>query len=55
MNMTEIEIQEAVVIITSMRKCLKTATSIIDPEMKKRIDMKQYKLKLKSIEQDHTI
>ena len=51
--MTESEMQEAVILITSMRKCVIKPVKTIDPEAMKRINEKKYRLQLKIIEQEH--
>ncbi len=51
--MTERDIQEAVIMITSMRKSAKKMTNIVDPETKSRVNQKKYELELKEIEQNH--
>ncbi len=52
--MTERDIQEAVIMITSMRKSTKKMMKIIDPKAKSRVNQKRYELELKEIEQNHS-
>lgn len=42
MSMAKRYIQEAIIIITSMRKSAKKTTNIIDPETKNRVNNKIY-------------
>ncbi len=53
MSMTKRDIQEAVIMITSMRQSTKKMTNIVDPEAKNRVNQKRYELELKEIEQNH--
>ncbi|GGK20589.1 hypothetical protein [Aliivibrio fischeri] len=53
MSMTEKEFQEAIIMITAMRKDIKKTVNVMDPEAKLRIEQKKYDLKLKEIEKDH--
>ncbi|WP_375320148.1 hypothetical protein [Aliivibrio logei] len=53
MSMTKRDIEEAIIIITSMRKSAKKTTNIIHPETKNRVNQKIYELELKEINQNH--